>query len=70
MDEDRELLLDGLDARAEAAFTVAKSGAVVVTGLPSGKVEAKSYARGSWRCCDRDRLIRSTEREPPAAEVY
>jgi hypothetical protein len=48
MDEDRELLLDGLDARAEAAFTVAKSGAVVVvTGLPSGKVEAKSYARGS-----------------------
>ncbi len=47
MNEERELLLDGLDAGMEAAFRVARSGAVVVTGLPLEKVEAKSYARGS-----------------------
>jgi len=37
MDEERELLLDGLDAGAEVPLRVAKSGAVVVTGLPSEK---------------------------------
>jgi len=80
MSEERELLLDIFDAETPLpsstadTFTVVKSREVVVSATaarsPLGKVEAKSYARGSWPCCDRDRLVRSTEREPPAQKVY